>query len=201
MGYEPDIVKELKKAERLGQLKSLSKTKKDEKKTSDKEDNTIDFHGKNLNKINNDIQVTIKKDITTKKTSEKKQIKSEEFYRTIFENSAVAITLTDENERIISWNKYTEKLLGMSEKDLFNKPVKDLYTPKEWRRMRAFRIRKKGVLTDIETQVYKKDGSLLDVNVSISILKDWQGSVVGSIGIIRDITNQKLAERKIRESE
>ena len=84
MGYEPDIVKELKKAEKLGLLKSQSQNKLDEQKTKDKEDNTIDFLEKNLNKINSKLEFNVKKDTKRKKTTEKKLIESEEFYKTIF---------------------------------------------------------------------------------------------------------------------
>ena len=38
-----------------------------------------------------------------------------ETYRTIFENYAIAVTIADQHERIISWNKYAEELLNMSE--------------------------------------------------------------------------------------
>ena len=109
--------------------------------------------------------------------------------------------VTDKDENIVAWNLFTEEMLGMTKLDLFNKPVKKLYPSEEWRRMRAFRIRKKGSLSNIETQIFKKDKSLLFVNISISIIKDSNGKIIGSIGIMHDITKQKIAERKIRESE
>ena len=195
MGYEPDIVKELKEAERLGQLKSLTNTKIDEQKTIYKEDNTKDFLELNLSKINN--QVIIKKDAKRKKTTEKKLYESEEFYRTIFENSAVAITLTDENERIISWNKYTEKLLGMSEEDLFNKPVESLYPPEEWAKIRKENVRQKGMQHHLETKILKKGNVPIDIDISISVLKNHKGEIIGSIGVIKDITEQKSMENEL----
>src|SRR3989339_585869 len=140
-------------------------------------------------------------DISTKKKAEKEVKESQEMFQTIFKNSAAAITVTDGNERIIAWNPFAEKLFGMGKKEFFNKPVKELYPPKEWRRMRGFKIRKRGMLADIETEVYKNDGSLIEVNVSISVLKDSEGNVIGSIGIMRDITAQKILERRLRESE
>ncbi len=139
--------------------------------------------------------------ILEQKRTEKELKDSKELFKLVFNNSAAAITVTDKNEKIIAWNPYAEKMLGMDKRDLFNKPVKELYPSKEWRRIRSFRIRRKGMLSEIETRILKKDGSLLDVNVSISVLKDSQGNVVGSIGIINDMTRQKAAERKIKESE
>ncbi len=140
-------------------------------------------------------------DVTAHRKVERELLESKELFRVVFDNSAVAITVTDKNERVIAWNLFAERLLGMTKEDLFNRPVKELYPLKEWRRIRAFRIRKKGVLPDMETQIIKKDGSIIEASLSISILKDIEGNITGAIGIIRDITSQKIAERKLRESE
>ncbi len=140
-------------------------------------------------------------DITERKTAEEKLKESEEKYRSIFENSAVAIMLTDKNEKIISWNNYAEKMLDMKKEDLEFKPVKSLYPEEEWEKIRSQDIRKKGMQHHLETKMYKKDGRLLDVNISISVFKDKKGKITGSVGIIKDISEQKKAEIKLRESE
>ncbi|MDP8212308.1 MAG: PAS domain S-box protein [Candidatus Zapsychrus exili] len=140
-------------------------------------------------------------DISVRKIVQKELIDSKRLFKTVFDNTAAAIMVTDKDEKIVAWNPFVEKMFEMTKEDLFNMPVKNLYPIKEWRRMRSFRIRRKGMLSNIETQVIKKDGSLLEADVSISILKDPDGNVTGSIGIVRDITKRKIAERKIQESE
>jgi len=140
--------------------------------------------------------VAIIKDITELKNTEKELIESEEKYRTIFENSAVAIMLTDKNERIIQWNEYTEKMLGKGKNELYMKPVKSLYPPEEWKKIRSEKIREKGMQHHLETKAYKKDGKLLDVDVSLSVLKDLDGKITGSIGVIKDISDTKKSEKK-----
>ena len=92
-------------------------------------------------------------------------------------------------------------MLGKDKMDLFNNPVNILYPIEDWQRIRALLAGQKGKSSDIEVRVYKQDGSLLDVNMSVSIMKDNEGQVLGSIGIMHDITKQKLAEQKIKESE
>ena len=134
------------------------------------------------------------RDISERKRAEAELRKSEERFRTVFENSAVAITVADEHERIISWNKQAESLLGMNEEDLYLKPVCALYTEEEWRRIRSYDLRKKGTHHHLETQMLRKNGQLVDVEVSISVLKDPDGTVTGSIGIVRDISERKRAE-------
>ena len=140
-------------------------------------------------------------DITKRKEAEEKLKSSEERYRCIFENSAVAIMLTDERERVVSWNKYTETLLDMSEEDLLNKPVAMLYPPEEWKKIRVENIREKGAQHNLETRMYKKNQELIDVDLSLSVFKNDAGEIIGSIGIINNITERKHAEKKLKESE
>ena len=125
----------------------------------------------------------------------------ENTYRTVFENYAVAITLVDEQERIISWNKYTEELLGMSENDLYLVPVSTLYPPEEWQRMRKENIRQKGIKYRMETKIIRKDNRIFNVEISVCVLKSEKGKIVGSVGIIKDITKQKEMERALEKSE
>ena len=146
------------------------------------------------------FDVTVE-DVLLKRNVENELKESKELFRVVFERSAAAITVTDKNEKIVAWNPMAEKLLAMTQRELFNKPVHELYSAEEWRRMRALRIRERGMLADIATQVIRNDGSMLDVNVSISVLKNSQGEVIGSIGILNDITNLKLIENKLRDSE
>lgn len=145
--------------------------------------------------------VAIITDITELKKTEKELKESEKRYRTIFDNSAIAITLTDENEKIISWNKYAETLLGMSKDDLYLKPVKDLYPVAEWQKIRSQNIRQKGIQHHLETKIQKKNNEHLDVDISLSVLKNHEDKVVGSIGVIKDISDQKRTEKNLEESE
>jgi PAS domain S-box-containing protein len=141
--------------------------------------------------------IGIIKDNTKLKATERMLLESEDKYKTIFENSAIAITLTDENERIISWNKYAEELLDMDEANLHLKHVRSLYPLEEWRKIRAENIRQKGMQHHLETKVIKKNGELIDVDISISVLKNHNGEIVGSIGVMKDITEQKKVEHEL----
>ena len=105
--------------------------------------------------------------------------------------------LTDENERIISWNKYTEKILGMKKKELYKKPVSSFYPDLEWRKIRKENIRQKGMQHHLETKMKDKKGDLIDVDISVSVLKDDEKNVIGSIGIIRDISDRKKMQKKL----
>ncbi len=124
---------------------------------------------------------------------------SETRYRVVFENSAVAIMVTDAKERIVSWNKAAEKLLDMNIAGLYLKPVSSLYPETEWKRIRSLKIREIGAPRQFETVMLKNDGSLLDAEISISILKDASGKITGSIGVISDISERKRAEGILKD--
>ncbi|MBN2019697.1 MAG: PAS domain S-box protein [Sedimentisphaerales bacterium] len=139
-------------------------------------------------------------DITERLQAERALQIAEERYRTIFENSAVAIMMADENERLVSWNKFTENLLGMTKDDLYHKQVRSLYPESEWDKIRTHDVRQKGMQHHLETKMTKKDGDIIDVDVSLSVVKDPESRIIGSIGVIRDITERKEAENKIKEA-
>ncbi|MHC4739362.1 MAG: PAS domain-containing sensor histidine kinase, partial [Planctomycetota bacterium] len=140
-------------------------------------------------------------DVSERKEAEHRLQLAEEKYRTIFENSAVAITMVDEKERLISWNKFTEDLLGMNKEDLYLRPVKSLYPPEEWEKMRNYDVRQKGMQHHLETRIIKNDGEVIDIDISLSVVQDSEGKTTGSIGVFRDITDRKRAEKMLQESE
>ncbi len=126
---------------------------------------------------------------------------TEQRYRTIFENSAVAIMMADEAERLVSWNDLTEQLLEMDRSDLYQREVRSLYPKDEWRRIRSEHIRRKGIQHHLETRMIRKSGAVIDVDISLSILSDTHGAAVGSIAVITDITQRKQAEQALQERE
>ncbi len=145
--------------------------------------------------------VAIITDITELKKVEKELKESEKKYRTIFDNSAVAITMTNEHEKIISWNKYAETLLGMNKDELYLKPVQDLYPASEWKKIRSQNIRQKGMQHHLETKIQKRNNEQIDVDISLSVLKNHEDKVVGSIGVMKDISDRKRTEKNLEESE
>ena len=139
-------------------------------------------------------------DITHEKLVEQQMRDSENKLRIILDNSAAAITMSDDNERIVSWNSFAEKLLGMKPQDLRSRPVSSLYPPEEWKIIRSLNIRQSGFKHNLETKVIRKDGAVIDVDLSVNILKDDQGKIVGSVGMLQDITERKRTKEQILQA-
>ncbi|MHC4519966.1 MAG: PAS domain S-box protein, partial [Planctomycetota bacterium] len=136
-----------------------------------------------------------------RKRAERQLQGAEQRYRMIFDNSAVAIMMVDMEKRLVSWNKFTERLLGMAYDDLMGKSVESLYPPVEWERIRDLSLRRKGMQHHLETQMIRRGGDIIDVDISLSVLKDSDGAITGSIGVVRDITERKRMEEALRQSE
>jgi len=191
MKNDPEIVKILREEERCGKLQSLSLSTPFQERS---------IHTEKEHRMSSKI-TTEQQSMDGPKRSILDLIDTQEKYDTIFQNYSVAITLADNEEHIVSWNKYTEELLNMQEQDLYMKPVSSLYPTDEWQKIRKENIRKKGIRYRMETQMLRKNHELLDVDISLSILKGFGGEVVGSVGIIRDITELKKAEKDLKDSE
>ena len=170
--------------------------------TKDGSEVVVEWYDETLKDKNGEIigLIAIGQDITERKKAEQERQQAEEKYRTIFENSAAAITLVNEREQIISWNRYAEELLGMNKENLYLKPVQSLYPEGQWERIRALDIGQKGIQRHLETRMIRKDGELIDVDVSLSILKNSDGKIMGSIGVTTDITERKRAEKQLKEA-
>lgn len=185
---DPDIIKTLRKEERLGRLHSRDSGGQKIPVKEERENNHLESMFTLLKHHIEDMPTIDLGDPIEK-------------YRIIFDNSAVAIMLTDENERIVHWNSYTEKLLGMGRDELVMKPVKNLYPQDEWKKIRSENIRQKGIKYHMQTKMIRKDNQLVDVDISLSVLKDHIGNVIGSIGIIKDTSQYKQMERALQTSE
>jgi PAS domain S-box-containing protein len=53
----------------------------------------------------------------------------------------------------------------------------------------------------LETKIQKKNNEQIDVDISLSVLKNHEDKVVGSIGVMKDISDRKRTEKNLEESE
>jgi signal transduction histidine kinase/ActR/RegA family two-component response regulator len=79
----------------------------------------------------------------------------------------------------------------MKKTDLYLKGISEIYPKEEWQKIRSENIRKMGSKHHLQTKVLTKEGQVIDIDLSINILRDINGQIVGSVGIMQDITEQK----------
>ena len=121
---------------------------------------------------------------------------AEKHLSAIVEASDDAIVSKDLNGVITSWNQGAEHAFGYAAREVIGKPVTIVIPPDRHDEEPEIlqRIRRGERVEHYETVRQRKDGSLLDVSLSISPLKDASGRVIGASKIARDITQRKLAE-------
>lgn len=121
----------------------------------------------------------------------------------IVESSHDAIVSKDLNGIILTWNRGAERLFGYSASEVLGKPITIIIPPDRLQEEPLIlgRIRKGEIVDHFETVRRHKDGSLVDISLTISPVRDAAGRIVGASKIARDITAQKIAEAKVRDSE
>jgi PAS domain S-box-containing protein len=104
---------------------------------------------------------------------------------------------------ITSWNKSAERIFGYTPEEAIGQHI-TLVIPRERYAEESdilARLRRGERVDHFETVRRRKDGSLFDVSLTISPVRDPSGRVIGASKVARDITPQKQAERDLRESE
>jgi diguanylate cyclase (GGDEF)-like protein/PAS domain S-box-containing protein len=101
---------------------------------------------------------------------------------------------------ITSWNRAAEKMYGYTMAEAVGQNLSFLLPAEKQTEIRAILegIRSGQPILCFETQWLTKAGSVLDISLSISPIKDASGRVIGASTIARDITTRKAAEKQVQ---
>jgi len=139
----------------------------------------------------------IARDITSRKQAE-------------IDSARIAAIVTSSDDAIVSknlegivtsWNAAAERLFGYTEQEMIGTPMLKLFPPDREEEEAGIlaRIRAGVRIEHFETVRQKKGGTLIDVSVAISPIKDATGRIIGASMIVRDITERKRTEAALRE--
>src|SRR5262245_7871626 len=114
----------------------------------------------------------------------------------IVESSDDAIISKDLNGVITSWNDGAERLFGYAAAEIIGKSVTILIPPgrADEEPYILERVRRGEKVDHYETVRRRKDGSEVDISLTVSPVRDKSGKVIGASKIARDITERKRAE-------
>ena len=139
----------------------------------------------------------ILRDVTDRKQAEEIR----ERLAAVVNSSDDAIIGKTLNGTITAWNRGAEKVFGYSSMEAVGQPISMLMPPERI-------AEQEGILTRIgrgenvkhyETVRVRKDGTRIDISVTISPIRDRNGEVVGASKIARDITGRRRAEAALAE--
>jgi PAS domain S-box-containing protein len=139
-----------------------------------------------------------------RKQMEQALSQSEEKYRNILENIEDGYYEVDLAGNFTFFNGSLCRILGFSHKEMISMNNRQ-YTEEEGSK-KLFHVLNQVYKTgepakEFDWQIIRKDGTKRHIEASVSLLKDLSGKPTGFRGIVRDITERKLADQSLRESE
>jgi PAS domain S-box-containing protein len=138
------------------------------------------------------------------RTTEKLRESEERFQVLIESIQDYAIYILDPDGFVISWNPGAQRIKGYSAKEIVGKHFSRFYTPDDIRVNKPKRnleaAAAKGRYEDESIRV-RKDGSFFCASVLITAIRDASGTLSGFAKVVRDITERKESEQRLREAE
>ncbi len=138
-------------------------------------------------------------DITERKLGEEAQSR----LAAIIESSEDAILSKTLDGIVTSWNASAEKMYGYTAADAIGCHISFVVPPDRAEELQGImaKLRRGEAIEHLETERVRKDGLRIDVSISVSPIKNASGAVIGASTIARNITERKLAEAALKQSE
>jgi PAS domain S-box-containing protein len=137
-----------------------------------------------------------------RRVAEKALGKEKAYLEHLIESAPEAIAMSDISHKILRINKEFTRLFGYSNKEVRGRSIDDLIVPDELKDEAvnaSHQVGQAGQVIYFDSIRQHKDGSLVDVSILASPIK-MDGEQLGYYGIYRDITERKLAEKKLQNA-
>ena len=145
-------------------------------------------------------------DISGWKRMEKELREANEFLMNLIESSVDGIIVTNMKGEILIFNKGAENMLGYQAEEVVGRMnIRDIYPPgvaeDVMAKMRSPDYGGVGRLASIQIIHRRKDGELIDGDLSAALIYDDEGTEIASVGIFKDLRERLRIERELRETQ
>jgi len=143
-------------------------------------------------------------DISERKRMERELREANEFLRKLIESSVDGIIVTNMKGEILIFNKGAENILGYNAEEVIGKMnIRDIYPPgvarEVMQKLKSPDFGGVGKLTSFPIIHKRKDGELIEGDLSASIIYDEDGKEIASIGIFKDLRERLRIERELQK--
>ncbi|MFH1723118.1 MAG: sensor domain-containing diguanylate cyclase [Elusimicrobiota bacterium] len=126
-------------------------------------------------------------------------IRAKEYLEAIVASTSDAICTTDMQGRIIYFSPGAEKMFGRQYRDAMGMHVSRFYAGGRREAERIMRlVLDNGSISDYETVVRARDGRRVHISMSASVIRDRRGTIIGTLGISKDVSRRVELERRLR---
>jgi len=127
--------------------------------------------------------------------------KSEQQYRTLFDESRDAIYVTTKEGRFVDINQSALDLLGYTREEMLELDARKMYVNPDDRHLFQQEIEKRGAVRNYKIKFRKKDGMEIDCLNTSTVSRTDNGTIIGYQGIIRDVTEQRQLEAQLQQAQ
>lgn len=140
-----------------------------------------------------------------KKRAQNAIARAEEKFRSLFENTVEGIFQTSPKGAYINANTALARIYGYESsaelKAKLTNIAHELYVERGRRDEFIRLMEEHDVVTNFESRIYRKDGTIIWISENVRAVRDAQGTLLHYEGTVEDITIKKLSEQKIKDSE
>ncbi|HUI63588.1 MAG TPA: PAS domain S-box protein, partial [Bacteroidota bacterium] len=144
--------------------------------------------------------LSVTRDISDRKSAEKALYASNATLKALVDTLPVAIVVLDGNDRVQVWNPAAERIFGWASSEIIGKAY-PLVPPglKDGCVECAVGFPHGGRVVERETVRQRKDGTLIDVTLSVALLSDVESPAPHRVAMMTDITDRKSSELQLRQ--
>ncbi|MCX5872038.1 MAG: PAS domain-containing sensor histidine kinase [Deltaproteobacteria bacterium] len=115
----------------------------------------------------------------------------------ILRSSADMIMTTDLDSKIVEFNPAAEKLLGYTAEEIQGHNINEVWLNASERDEILEEVKNSGGIKNHKTKLRTKDGDIIEIALTLSLLKDNEGRILGTVGISRDIAQDNAIRREL----